>query len=203
MIVGILAAALCGLAAVGFLVFASRKTEQVGQVNSIGWERRVAIEALRPVEHEDWRDQIPAEADLGSCRQEQRSTSQDPVANSVEVCGTPYTLDTGSGYGEVVQDCVYEVHADRCTYTLPEWTVVDTVVASGTGGVPTWPAVSLASDQRQGERTQTYSVAFVTEKDSYTYAPANEAEFATYVPGSRWLLVINGLGAITSLEPAP
>ena len=202
MILGIIAAALCGLAAIGFLMFANRKTEQIGQVASVGWERRVAIEALRLVEHKDWRDQVPAEAELGSCRQEQRSTSQEPVSNSVEVCGTPYTVDTGSGYGEVVQDCVYEVYDDRCTYTLPEWTVVDTAVASGTGNLPAWPAMSLASDERAGEQTQTYSVVFVTANDSYGYAPANEAEYAAYVPGSQWLLVINGLGDSTSIEPA-
>jgi len=203
MIVGILAAALCGLAAVGFLLFANRKTEQIGEVTSVGWERRVAIEGLRLVEHEDWRDQIPVDADLGSCRQEQRRTSQEPVANSVEVCGTPYTVDTGSGYGEVVQDCVYEVYDDRCTYTVPEWTVVDTAVANGIGNLPAWPAMSLASDERLGEKTQTYSVVFVTANDSYTYAPADEAEYAAYVPGSQWLLVINGLGAVTRIEPAP
>ena len=203
MIVGIVAAALCGLAVICFLIFASRKTEQVGQVASVGWERRVAIEALRLAEREDWRDQVPTEAELGACRQEQRTTSQEPVANSIEVCGTPYTVDTGSGYGEVVQDCVYEVYDDRCTYTIPEWTVVDTAVASGTGNAPAWPVMSLSSDERPGEQTQTYSVVFVTGNDSYTYTPQDEAEYAAYVPGSRWLLVLNGLGAITSIEPAP
>jgi hypothetical protein len=196
-------AGLCGLAALAALLFASRKTEVIGEVDSIAWERSVAVEAMRDVDREAWRDEVPAGADLGACREEYRYTSQDPVANSTEVCGTPYTLDTGSGYGEVVQDCVYEVYDDRCSYTAEEWTVVDTLVSSGAAGFPTWPSVSLAVNERQGEQTETYTVVFQTDDGRYTYTPSSASEFTTFSIGSRWILEISGFGSISSLQPAP
>jgi DNA-directed RNA polymerase subunit RPC12/RpoP len=203
LIIGIILAALCGLGGLVLLLLGGRKSEAVAVVDSVDWERRIAIEALRPVEHEDWYDQVPSEAEVGICRQARRGTSQDPVANSVEVCGTPYTVDTGSGFGEVVQDCVYEVYDDLCAYTVAEWTVVDTAVARGTGVIPSWPSVSLAATERQGEESEVYSVVFVTDSDRYTYTPSNAAEFATFTPGSHWLLTVSGFGGITGIEPAP
>ena len=203
LIIGLILVVLCGLGGLALLLLGGRKSETAAVVDSVEWERRIAIEALRPVEREDWYDQIPSEAQVGTCRQSRRGTSQDPVANSVEVCGTPYTVDTGSGYGEVVQDCVYEVYDDLCSYTVTEWTVVDTAVARGTGGLPSWPSVSLATDERQGQESETYRVVFATDSDRYTYAPSSAAEFAGFTPGSRWLLTINGFGSITGIDPAP
>jgi hypothetical protein len=198
----IVLAALCGLAALAVLLFASRKTEVVGQVDSVNWERSIAIEGLQAVEHEDWQDEIPSDASLGSCREEYRTTSQDPVANSVEVCGTPYTVDTGSGYGEVVQDCAYEVYDNLCSYTVEEWAVIDTVASSGTYGAPAWPSISLAANERQGDADESYSVVFVTEDGRYTYTPASAAEFSYFTIGSQWVLEISGFGSITGVEPA-
>jgi len=196
-------AGLCGLAALAALLFASRKTEVIGEVNSIAWERSVAVEALREVDREAWQDEVPAGADLGACREEYRYTSQDPVANSTEVCGTPYTLDTGSGYGEVVQDCVYEVYDDLCSYTAEEWTVVDTLVSNGAAGLPSWPSLSLAANERQGEQAESYTVVFQTDDRRYTYTPSSASEFTTFSIGSRWILEISGFGSISSLQPAP
>jgi len=203
LIVGIILVALCGLAGLLLLLLGSRRSEAVAVVDSLDWERRIAIEALRPVEREDWYDQIPSGAEVGTCRQARRGTSQDPVADSVEVCGTPYTVDSGSGYGEVVQDCVYEVYDNLCSFTVSEWTVVDTAVARGTDGYPAWPSVSLSVGERQGDESESYSVVFVTDTDRYTYTPSSAAEFAAFTPGSRWMLTIGGFGGITDVEPAP
>jgi Double zinc ribbon len=199
----IILAALCGLAALAVVLFASRKTETVAAVASTSWERQVAIESLQEVEHEGWQDEIPSGASLGSCREEYRYTSQDPAANSVEVCGTPYTVDTGSGYGQVVQDCSYEVYDSLCSYTVEEWTVVDTAISSGTNQAPTWPSFSLASNQRQGDASESYSVVLVTDDGRYTYTPESAAEFSNFTIGSDWVLEINGLGSVTSIKPAP
>ncbi len=70
----------------------------------------------------------------------------------------------------MVQDCVYEVFDDRCTYTIMDWTVFDTVTVTGTDLDPSWPEVSLAADQREGEPTEEYVVTFSSEDDSYTYS---------------------------------
>jgi hypothetical protein len=203
LIIGILLVALCGLAGLVLLLLGGRRSETVAVVDALDWERRIAIEAMRPVEREDWFDQIPSGADIGTCRQARRGTSQDPVANSVEVCGTPYTVDSGSGYGEVVQDCVYEVYDDLCSYTVSEWTVIDTAVARGSNTNPSWPSVSLSAGEREGQERESYTVVFVTDSERYTYEPSTAAEFARFVPGSRWLLTVSGFGGITDIEPAP
>lgn len=198
----IVLAALCGLAVLAVLLFSTRKTETIGVVDSVRWERTVAVEGLQQVERENWQDEIPASASVNSCREEYRYTSQDPVANSTEVCGTPYTVDTGSGYGEVVQDCAYEVYDYRCSYTVEEWTVVDTMVSSGSYEAPAWPSVSLASNQRQGDANESYTVLFATDDGRFTYTTDSEAEFSRFSVGSQWVLEVSGFGSITGIEPA-
>ena len=175
-----------------------------GVVRDISWERRISIEALRPVSHEDWRDEIPSDAQLGNCRKKEHHTQLEepsPGAEVEKVCGTPYTIDTGSGYGKVVQDCEYKVYADWCEYTREEWQEVDDVSASGHDLNPVWPQVNLASGQREGARSEEYNVDFDTEGKSHTYHPENADEFSRYDIGTKWVLAVNALGGITSVEP--
>jgi hypothetical protein len=175
-----------------------------GVVRDISWERRISIEALRPVSHEDWRDEIPSDAQLGNCRKKEHHTQSEEPSPGVEaqkVCGTPYTIDQGSGYGKVVQDCEYKVYADWCEYTREEWQGVDDVSASGHDLNPVWPQVNLASGQREGERSEEYKVDFDTDGKSYTYRPRDADEFSGYVIGSKWVLSVNALGGVTAIEP--
>ena len=106
----------CVAAAVFIISLLTRTNEMIGTVSSVNWRHEQAIEVLGPVENQAWLDEVPSEAELGSCTRDLRETRAEPVSDSVEVCGTPYTVDTGSGYGEVVQDCVYEIYDDWCTY---------------------------------------------------------------------------------------
>jgi predicted nucleic acid-binding Zn ribbon protein len=174
-----------------------------GIVRDVSWERRISIEALQPVSHEDWRDEIPSDARLGNCRKKEHHTQSEEPALGVEaekVCGTPYTIDQGSGYGKVVQDCEYKVYADWCEYTREEWQEVEDASASGYDLNPYWPQVNLASGQREGERSEKYNVNFDTEGKSYTYHPRAD-EFPGFDIGSKWVLSVNALGGITSVEP--
>jgi len=174
-----------------------------GVVRDISWERRISIEALRPVSHEDWRDEIPSDAQLGNCRKKEHHTQLEEPSPGVEaqkVCGTPYTIDQGSGYGKVVQDCEYKVYADWCEYTREEWQEVDDVSASGHDLNPVWPQVNLASGQREGERSEEYLVDFDTDGKSYTYRP-RDAEFSQFDIGSKWVLSVNALGGVVAVEP--
>jgi hypothetical protein len=174
-----------------------------GVVRDVSWERRISIEALQPVSHEDWRDEIPSDARLGNCRKKEHHTQSEEPALGVEaekVCGTPYTIDQGSGYGKVVQDCEYKVYADWCEYTREEWQEVDDASASGHDLNPYWPQVNLASGQREGERSEKYNVNFDTESKSYIYHPRAD-EFPGFDIGSKWVLSVNALGGITSVEP--
>ena len=161
-------------------------TEDVnGVVHDVWWERRVSIEALQPVSHEDWRDEIPSDARLGNCQKKHHHTQSEEPSPGVEVekaCGTPYTIDQGSGYGKVVQDCQYKVYADWCQYTREEWQEVDDASASGHDLDPYWPQVNLASGQREGERSEEYEVNLTPRANPIAITPT----MPTSSPGMTW-----------------
>lgn len=193
------------LICVGAIVIAvlSGRTEAVsGVVDNVAWERSISIEAFGPVDREDWFDQLPGDAENISCKEEYRYTSNDPEPNSVEVCGTPYSVDSGDGFAEVVQDCEYQVYDDLCSYTVMEWAVVDTAVLAGNNLSPDWPSPTLTSDQRLGDdRRESYTVMFDAGSDSYSYTPDSLNEFQQFDVGSSWTLNVNTFGIVLSVEP--
>lgn len=186
---------LCG----AFFFFANRTDDVVGTVSDVSWERIIAVEALRPVERQNWQDQIPSGAEILSCEQEVRSTQSNPAPNSVEVCGTPYTVDTGTGAGEVVQDCEYEVYDDYCRYTAEEWTVIDQIRLEGSDLNPRWPEFQPAAGERAGAQDASYVIIFRTDGDTYEYE-TSENEFSQAEIGSQWILKINTFNQITEIE---
>ncbi len=191
-------AGLCILA--GIFIFLSLRTEALtGSVQSVRWERSIAIEEWVPVEYQDWDDQIPAEATIQSCQQELRSVESEPQPDAVEVCGTPYSIDTGSGVAEVVQDCEYQLYDDYCTYTIFEWVVVDTATLSGEGFNPQWPDPVLTAEQRLGQKSENYTVSFETPKGVLNYNLSDYAAFQRFQIGTQWELEVNALGAVVSV----
>jgi ribosomal protein L40E len=193
--VGIVALIVCGL-----LFF--RTSDTSAAVKGVMWQRAIEIMAERPVEHSTWRDQVPSGATLGSCELKVRGTQDQPAPNANKVCGTPYTVDTGTGVGKVVQDCKYEVQDDWCAYTQLEWTVVDKAEVKGTDLNPQWPALKLAADQREGDRTEEYTVIFVSDGKEYRMTTASADDLAKYVAGSKWKLKVNALGGVVAADPA-
>lgn len=179
-----------------------RTTELEGEVSGVSWERSVAIEAFGAVERENWRDEIPSDAEVLSCSEEVRSVEAEaPIgARYDEVCGTPYTVETGSGFAEVVQDCEYQVYADYCTYRVDDWAPVATQALQGNDLSPAWPSPNLSSNQRLGEQSETYACIFDVNGERYTYATDSAQEFQQCALGSTWTLSVNALGAVTSIE---
>jgi ribosomal protein L40E len=182
-------------------VLSTRTSDVTANVESASWTRSIAVEALMPAKHQAWRDQIPSSAAMGACRQEVRSIQDNPAPNSQKVCGTPYTVDKGSGYGEVVQECKYQVYDDLCDYTVQEWQIVDTARLSGSDLNPRWPEPQLNAGQRAGERQETYQIVFDNDGKKYTYSPGDAAEFAKFPVGSRWTLKVNAFG-VSDVQPA-
>ncbi len=199
LIIGIVVAcvAIVGLA---WALFSGSK-DTTATVTELSWTRSIPIEVLGEVEGEDWYDEIPAGAEIESCETALRYTQDEPAPGAVEICGTPYTVDEGSGYGEVVQDCEYEIYDDLCTFTTMDWITFDTLSLSGTDLDPVWPETILTSDQRMGEGQEEYQVTLRDDDQTYTYSPDNESEFGQFVLGSTWNLQVNALGGITSIEP--
>ena len=187
-------------ACVIFFVLYNRTEDLTGTVEALNWSRSIAIEGLVPVAYEDWQDEIPGEGIVGICTQKVRRTQDEPAPNSKEVCGTPYTLDTGTGAGQVVQDCKYEILDSYCEYTLDEWREVDETTQSGNDASPRWPDLSLRVDQREGERSESYKIVFSTENGQLTYTTRDQDLFDQAQIGSRWVLKVNTFNTVTDIE---
>jgi ribosomal protein L40E len=202
-ILGIGAAVLVALALCVVVILSLLPSEELtGTVQSTSWERSVQVEALQDVTREAWQDEIPAGAPVGDCTEKVHHTQPDPAPRSVEVCGTAYTVDTGTGHGEVVQDCEYQVYDDWCEYTVKDWIVVDRLVLNGNDLDPRWPDVGAGTERREGEREEVFTVVFATEDKTFTHTLSDVDRFRQYQIGSRWVLHTNKLGGITSIEPA-
>lgn len=191
------------VACIGFFAAqALRRSQDVVEVQGVQWQRRILVQALVPVTRSDWEDQLPAGADEVQCEQRVRSTSPDPAPDSVEVCGTPYIVDTGTGVGEVVKDCEYQIYDSYCDYRTLAWIAAPVVVAEGTDYNPRWPETRLGNDQRETGREETYSVILGGDGETYQLPVRNLEQLAEYQPGSRWTIEVNGFGQITDIEPA-
>jgi hypothetical protein len=190
------------VAAIYFLFI--RTQAVTASVVSANWTRSVVIEAFGPVQVQAWESDLPADAANLSCTQEVRSTSDEPPASGpfAEVCGTEYVVDTGSGAGEVVQDCQYQIYEDYCSYTVNAWAPLTTAEIQGVGLAAQWPAPALSSNQRAGEQQASYACIFDDDGKSYTYRTDSFEEFQRCVVGSVWNLEVNALGAVTSISPA-
>jgi ribosomal protein L40E len=186
------------VAVFGFLLLST--TDVSGTVSAVRWERSIGIEEIRLVSREGWYDDIPFDAQIDSCTERLYETSDDYVAGAVEVCGTEYVEDTGTGHGEVVQVCVYEVYDDWCDYQVEDWTEVDRVTASGRDTDPYWPDPYLESDQRSGTEEENYEVTFTSSEGRHEYEPETSTEFIRYDIGTRWTIELNRLGAVVSVS---
>ncbi len=198
-VIGVVLVAAC----IGIFVFLNQTDDVQGQVRDLSWERSIVIMGLVPVSREGWWDEIPQDADVGQCRQEHRYTSDVPEPNSREVCGTPYTVDTGSGLGEVVQDCQYQVYDDRCQYQILQMAPVNTLVLEGSDRNPQWPTAQLNTEQEEGQREESYRIVFGADGEEFVYRTSNADEYLSFTPGSSWILKVNQLGGITDVQPAP
>ncbi|MFA7407454.1 MAG: hypothetical protein WCY93_06390 [Anaerolineaceae bacterium] len=183
------------------LVMLLRTDDVTATVTDVLWERSINVEVYTSITETAWRDEVPIGAQVTYCSSTYRYTSNTYVSGSVEVCGDPYVEDTGTGVGEVVQDCSYEVYDDYCEYTAMAWVVVRTVTESGYDLSPFWPAVNLHLGEREGEHSESYMINFSDGSDTYRFTTANAQLFSQAEIGSRWILQINQLGGVQSLEP--
>ncbi|MCP4424383.1 MAG: zinc ribbon domain-containing protein [Chloroflexi bacterium] len=198
-IIGIIAV----IAACIFVASLFLRTDDVsGRVSTVEWTRSIAIEALVPVERSAFIDEIPAELEVYGCRQELHHVQDDPAPNAQQVCGTPYTVDTGTGVGEVVQDCQYEVYEDYCSFTVDEWRQVDMVTERGSNLNPFWPQPQLTVDQRLGAEQEQFEIAFESDGQQYFYTTNSLDQFTRFEVGSEWILEVNQLSGVVSVEPA-
>jgi len=199
-VIGIAGALLC--AGVMLLLYLSGRTQELtGTVQSVEWRRAISIEALAPVEYSAWQDEIPENAALESCQEALRFTLDEPTSGSIEVCGTPYSVDTGGGFAEVVQDCEYQVYDLFCTYSIDEWQEVDIAVLTGTDNNPRWPEPLLEAGERIGEDVQeTYKIVLSSGEKSYVFTTDDADIFEQAQIGSSWRITVNTFGDVVRIE---
>lgn len=199
---GVLALIVCGAIAF-FLMRGMQSDTRTARVSDVDWTRSIVVLGYVPVSLSAWADQIPADADVSSCSERERGRSAFPTANSEEVCGTPYVVDEGTGFGELVQDCEYIVYDDYCSYTAIQLQPVGVVEESGSDLNPFWPQTRLESDQQLGERSENYEITFEVDGEEVVYNTTDSDAFTRFQPGSEWQLEINGFGDIVGIQPAP
>ena len=178
------------------------KTDTIqATVSDVYWERSIQIEEYQPVTKSDWCDELPSVVEVLSVSEQYRYTSENPVANSTEVCGEEYVVDTGTGVGEVVQDCVYEVYDDYCEYTAWEWVAIAPLTVSGHDLAPHWPSLTPNDDQRESGATEDYVITFSDGGEEYTYTTNDLDLFLQAEPGSTWELTVNQFNQVRELNP--
>jgi ribosomal protein L40E len=184
-----------------FVILSSRTSDLSGTVSKLAWNRSISVLGLQPVQRQDWKSKIPSGASVGKCDLRLSGTSEQPAENSKKVCGTPYSVDKGNGYAEVVQDCSYEIYENYCSYTIQDWVVVNTAVQKGTDQNPSWPEPQLAQGQKLGDQAEAYTIVFLTDEGEKIYQTSDPNEFMSAVPHTRWTLKVNSFGSVVAIEP--
>jgi hypothetical protein len=183
-----------------FFVNSGQSDDIIGTVTSTNWTRSITIEEYGVVTNEGWYNEIPLGAEVLSCSKQFHHAQDEPVEDGEKFCGTPYTIDQGSGYAEVVQDCEYLVHQDFCSYSVNDWQPVDIVTVKGTDQQPEWPDIQYLDNQKPGSMEESYSIQFESNGQMFSYETRDSEKFFNAYIGSRWLLSVNSLGNVVSIQ---
>lgn len=176
---------LCCAAILMLFVFPSRSVQ--GTVTNVEWQTSVPVQEVRAVDYNNERGSPPSDAYNVSCHTE-----------SQEVCEEKM-VDQGNGYAEKVEECHTESE-DFCSYTVDEWTTVQTYDLSGNDLNPVYENPSISSDQRAGDASEQLTVYFNTDDGQETYSPGSVSEFQQFQIGSTWTLKLNAVGGVVSVE---
>ena len=201
-IIGVVVIAVLCLAGILLMSWLNKTDTIKATVSNVYWERSVMLESFQEVTTSDWCDELPGDAVVLSRSSQYRYTSEDPVANATEECGEEYVVDTGTGVGEVVQDCVYKVYDDYCEYQAWAWVALNPMTVSGRDLDPYWPNVSLNDGVREAGITEDYVITFSSGGEEYTYSTSDVDLFLQAKLGSSWELSVNQLDQIRELNPS-
>lgn len=203
---------------------------QTVTVDQYSWERAVEVEDFRTVTEEDWTlpaaGRVLAQEERIHHYEEvleRYETRTREVSEQVQVGTNEYVCgqrDLGNGFFEDVMcsDPVYEtryrtesyeepiyrdepVYQTFYTYEIDKWIVDRTLSEAGLHAEPFWPNVTLAEGEREGERTESYSIVFVSTDDGETYTlEFPYSEWISYEPGVEYTLITDFLGQPVSVE---
>lgn len=172
---------------IAFMAFVIPTSSVQGIVSNVYWETSVPVQEIQAVNYSNERGSPPSAAYNVSCRTESEQVCEDK------------TIDKGNGFAEVVTECHNESN-EYCSYTVDEWTTIQTYKLDGTDLSPLYSDPALASDQRLGDSSQTLTVYFDTENGQETYTASDINEFQQFDIGSSWTLSMNILGGVVSVK---
>ena len=185
-VAGLVVCCIAIAAVIGLLTIPTRSVQAT--VADVRWETSVPVQEIQAIRHNNEAGSAPSEAYDVSCHDESR-----------DVCEQK-TIDKGNGYSEVVEECHTETQK-YCSYTVDEWTTIQTYTQNGSDLQPVYDTPNLSSDQRLGDRSEDLNVTFVTtDGEQKNYSPDTVTEFQKFIIGSTWTLKMNALGGVTSVE---
>lgn len=181
--------------------FALRKTNETLTVAGFEWQRAIPVEAFRTVRDSAWEDAVPRDARVVSRRREVHHTDQVQTGTRQVKVGT---RDKGNGFFEDVYEdrpvyAGHDVYAVKVTYDVERWQPARNAEAKGGDRRPRWPDVSLASNEREARRTETYVVRLVGAKRTYRME-LPLARWEQLEEGRRYEAVIRGGSKVLELK---
>jgi len=184
---GIISALALCCVVIGFLFLLPTSSVEA-TVTNVHWQTIVPVQEIQAVRYTDERGNPPSGAYDESCHTE-----------SQDVCEQK-TIDQGNGYSEVVEECHTE-STQYCSYTVDEWTTIQTYTREGNDLQPLYDSPNLTIDQRLGDEGEEFSVTFSTDNGTETYSPNSVSEFQQFSIGSTWTLKMNAVGGVVSVGP--
>jgi hypothetical protein len=158
------------------------------------WERSIQVEQFGRKKDAAWCDQMPGDAYSITRKEEVRSHDEVPDG---QTCTTK-RRDNGDGSYTEYQDCKPKtkrvpVYDYKCKFTVDRWQPSRKPTADGDlSGARTWPAVTLSKTgqcmgcEREGARSQSYTVRYKSAAGDYFNCDWPEAKWAATAVGSRW-----------------
>jgi hypothetical protein len=201
------------LAVVGGMVWYNGPVEVTATVAAKDWTRGIEVQEYRTVQEEDWsvpqggREKRSFRA-VRDHRQvlDHYETKTRQVSERVQTGTRTYTCgqrDMGNGYFEDVtctepeyttnyrtetyQDPVYRqepIYDTRYAYEIEKWLPDDTAWARGDAArEPSWPAVQIDRNEREGARIQRYVLRFTDDEGKTYEEEVSPEQFARYRQG--------------------
>lgn len=202
-------------AAILLMIYLTTPKKAMVQVRDRSWERTIAVEQLTTVDEDGWTVPDGArvleeeetihhyDSILDHYETRERQVSQQ-VLDHYETVVTGYQ-DLGNGYFEEItaQQPVYRTeyytetyqepvyisvprYATRYYYEIDRWVYERTEKTEGTGeNTPAWPELTLKEREREGQRTETYSLTAVNAKgNEFYYKCRSEKEWNSLKEGT-------------------
>jgi hypothetical protein len=188
-------------------------------VSNVSWERQILIEHYVTVTESDW-SIPPGGRLISQSREikeyvrvldhyETRTrqvSEQVAVGSETYVCGQ---RDLGNGFfedetcsrtlyetrtrTETYEEPIYRqdpIYATKYTYDIERWVHARTETTQGNDPNPVWASVTLAGNEREGDRQEIYAVQFTDTKGKPYRYEFSEAEWATFAMGESCKLTL-------------